>query len=53
MELVNVGKSYKWKEHDSFELLTRKYLFGTSATKGDTVKLVQLIKTVVLNEVRG
>lgn len=52
MELVNVGKSYKWKEHDSFVFDTRKntFFWNSRSIGGDTVKLVQLIKNCSFNE---
>ena len=46
MDLIKIGRSYKWKDHDSFAFDTRKNTFywNSRGFGGDCVKLVQLIK---------
>ena len=46
MDLIKIGRSYKWKEHDSFVFDTRKNTFywNSRGFGGDCIKLVQLMK---------
>ncbi|MFC2678301.1 MAG: DUF3991 domain-containing protein [Granulicatella sp.] len=46
MDLIKTGRSYKWKEHDSFVFDTRKNTFywNSRGFGGDCIKLVQLMK---------